>query len=342
MNQPLVSIIVPVYKVQQYIHRCIKTLCEQSLKDIEIILVDDGSPDDCPSICDYYAEKDKRIKVIHKVNEGLGYTRNCGISIATGKYIAFVDSDDFVSTNMYQILFEKAEATHSDVVFCNALYILPSGKEIPLTDFTSEHLYDGTQIKEIRKSFITSNTSIGKIISNTVWHGIYRTSLIKKNNIKFVSEREFPSEDRIFHLMLFEYVKSVVFIPDYLYYYCNNSQSIVNTFIFKKYELLNAERIKIISLFSSNKCTEDINAAYINQVFYYIKTLLRSRSITSKDKKKRIFEILHDQVWKEVSGKVQINHLNKSNRFFLFILNIKLFTILYYILIIYAYVKNSK
>lgn len=118
MNKiPKVSIIVPIYNVEKYLDRCIQSLVNQTLNDIEIILVDDGSPDNCPSMCDEYAQKDNRIKVIHKQNAGLGYARNSGLEIAIGEYIAFVDSDDYVDTSMYETLYKKAITISADAVF---------------------------------------------------------------------------------------------------------------------------------------------------------------------------------------------------------------------------------
>ena len=116
MQQPKVSIIVPVYGVELYLDRCLQSLLRQTLKDIEIILVDDGSPDRCPQMCDVYALKDCRIKVIHKNNSGLGEARNSGLEIATGEYIAFVDSDDYVENNMYECLYDIATNEKCDIV----------------------------------------------------------------------------------------------------------------------------------------------------------------------------------------------------------------------------------
>ena len=103
---PEISIIVPVYKVEGYLKKCIESICNQTIKNIEIILVDDGSPDQCGEICDYYSKRDSRIKVIHKENGGLSDARNAGLEIAIGKYIGFVDSDDFVSSDMFELLFD--------------------------------------------------------------------------------------------------------------------------------------------------------------------------------------------------------------------------------------------
>ena len=112
-----VSVIIPVYNVEKTLPRCIDSVIGQSLKDIEIILVDDGSPDKSPEICDEYRCKDSRIKVFHKPNEGLGYTRNYGIERAQGEYVAFVDSDDYIASDMLDKLYNTAIKEDADVVY---------------------------------------------------------------------------------------------------------------------------------------------------------------------------------------------------------------------------------
>ena len=104
MMTPKVSIIVPCWNVEKYLDRCIDSLVSQTLREIEIILVDDDSPDSVPEMCERWAEKDSRIKVIHKSNAGAGYARNSGLEVATGEYVAFVDSDDYIEPTMYEKL----------------------------------------------------------------------------------------------------------------------------------------------------------------------------------------------------------------------------------------------
>ena len=113
-----ISVIVPVYKVEKYLSQCVDSIITQTYQNLEIILVDDGSPDHCPDICDEYAKKDGRIKVIHKENGGLSSARNAGIDIATGDYIAFVDSDDFLSPTIYKSLYDAIIASHKDIAIC--------------------------------------------------------------------------------------------------------------------------------------------------------------------------------------------------------------------------------
>lgn len=156
---PKVSIIVPVYKVEQYLPRCIESLLNQTLHEIEIILVDDGSPDNCPAICDTYAAKDSRIRVIHKQNGGLFRARHTGIEAATAKYVGAVDGDDFVSPDMFETLLQEAETHDSQMVCCSLVKYWSDdrqkcdGHSDSLTGFYSDHalenlirnhLFDGT------------------------------------------------------------------------------------------------------------------------------------------------------------------------------------------------------
>ena len=125
-----VSVIVPVYKVENYLRKCVDSLLNQTLTDIEIILVDDDSPDNCGKICDEFAAKDHRVKVIHKQNEGLSMARNVGIMAATSSYIGFVDSDDYVADDMYEVLYKNLVENSADISVCG-LYDCYSGKKIP-------------------------------------------------------------------------------------------------------------------------------------------------------------------------------------------------------------------
>ena len=114
-NNPKISVIVPVYKVEKYLDKCVESIVNQTYKNLEIILVDDGSPDNCPAMCDEWAEKDERIRVIHKENGGLADARNAGMDIATGDYIGFVDSDDWIEPNMYEVLLKNALKYDADI-----------------------------------------------------------------------------------------------------------------------------------------------------------------------------------------------------------------------------------
>ena len=140
---PKISVIVPVYNVERYLDRCIQSILNQTLKELEIILVDDGSPDNCPALCDEYAQKDARIKVIHKKNEGLGFARNAGLNLASGKFVSFLDSDDWVAPAMYETLYRVAEKMKCDTVYCSLQYYYSKDKIIPFEEVGQEVFFRG-------------------------------------------------------------------------------------------------------------------------------------------------------------------------------------------------------
>lgn len=147
-----VSIIVPVFNVEKYIERCVKSLENQSYKNLEIILVDDESPDRCPQMCDEYAKKDERIKVLHKKNGGLSDARNAGLDVATGKYIAFVDSDDWVEKNFIETLYKNAKKENADISIIGCTLVWDDGRKKQLSNDDEYYLFDReTAIRELLK-----------------------------------------------------------------------------------------------------------------------------------------------------------------------------------------------
>ena len=128
MKDELITVIVPVYKVEKYLDRCVQSIVDQTYTNLEIILVDDGSPDNCPKMCDEWAKKDKRIKVIHKQNGGLSDARNAGLEKAKGKYVGFVDSDDYISPIMYEKLYKCIIDNQADMAMCGFSTVDEKGK----------------------------------------------------------------------------------------------------------------------------------------------------------------------------------------------------------------------
>lgn len=171
----LISVIVPIYNVEIYLNKCIESIAKQTYHNLEIILVDDGSPDNCPNMCDEWAEKDSRIKVIHKANGGLSDARNAGLSIATGDYIAFVDSDDYIEPDMYEKLLKVALERHSDIVSCKLRMVYENAEYSVSTEDTEE------EIEYLPEEALAA--LIDDKIRQVVWNKIYRADLIK--NILF-------------------------------------------------------------------------------------------------------------------------------------------------------------
>ena len=227
-TMPKLSVIVPIYNVEKYLDCCIQSIINQSLKDIEIILVDDESPDNCPQICDKYVQSDHRIKVIHKKNEGLGFARNTGIEQASGKYITFVDSDDFVSPQTFEHLCNYIDHHSLDVIYYRYQRFTDISKIPQCTISDSLELYQNDDIKKMMLNIIASgpDKKLNHKIECSSCCAIYKMEIIKRNNIHFHSERQLISEDLIFNLDFLSFSHKAAINQSTFYYYRTNTQSL--------------------------------------------------------------------------------------------------------------------
>ncbi len=219
--QPKVSVIVPVYNVEKYLPECLDSLINQTLRDIEIICVDDGSKDNSLQILNEYARKDNRIKVIHKENGGLSSARNAGIEIAIGKYLAFVDSDDFVDTNTYERTYDEVEKNNADIL-CFGWKNFPVGHGREDCCPKNKVYHDWFTAKRTRESI-------------HAWNKLYKSSFIKDNNLRF-NEKSKCTEDECFNLCAYPLAKTIVHISDKLYNYRYREGSLVFTNVKKRLE----------------------------------------------------------------------------------------------------------
>ncbi len=214
MNKPLFSIIVPIYKVEQYLERCINTLINQTEKNFEIVLVDDGSPDKCPDICDEYAKKDNRILVIHKENGGLSDARNAGVEKANGKYIMFVDSDDYIDNDSCEKLVGYTE-NNVDVIVIDG--ISEGGyRNIAHTGINNHSVYAGVDF--IKNSVISGS------IPMAAWLYIYRRQFLVENKLQF--KKGIYHEDEEFTPRAILKAESVINTGLTLYHYIIRENSI--------------------------------------------------------------------------------------------------------------------
>ena len=233
---PKVSVIIPVYKVEQYLSRCVDSVLRQMFADIEVILVDDGSPDCCPKICDNYSEQDERVVVIHKTNGGLASARNAGMRAATGEYIFFVDSDDWIDSNTRKQLVEIADNYNVDFVRYRPMYAgWPGREEGSLCNFGTEWmlhegLYDRNMIRQLVFPHLIAgaNLSLGAIVS--ACRSLYRRCRLTENHIEFEDEVRY-SEDTIFSAKVVMAANSFYYLdgPRY-YHYFYNPNSITRSF----------------------------------------------------------------------------------------------------------------
>ena len=273
---PKVSVIIPIYNVEPYLDRCIQSVRNQTLKDIEIILVDDGSPDNCPAMCDEYARQDNRIKVIHKKNAGLGYARNSGLDIATGEYVAFLDSDDFVDVVMYEELYKTAKEFGLDTCYCSFNYY-QANKVIPRNEVVQFELFQGQgAVKKFLLDMVGPDPSYPHEVKYLmcVWKAIYSLNLIKRFNLRFDSEKELASEDILFHSIYLPKATNVGFVPDCLYYYCENGSSISKTYSDTKFQLIRNSLMEVKKRLEQVYSREDYLTHYQRYLFLSLRGVL--------------------------------------------------------------------
>lgn len=236
----LVSVIIPVYNTAQYLDKSVHSVVSQSYDKLQIILIDDGAKDNSPQMCDVWAQKDKRIQVIHKENEGLGLTRNCGLDNATGKYVCFLDSDDTLELNTIEVCVEILEKKQADACFYprktfNANGEFEINKNVPhKLEFIDDEvknefskIYFGQLPQEKEEPFIHPSICRGMFLNET----------IQKNGLRFQSERVCLSEDVVFGLEFCKVAKYVIIIPQYYYNYTYNASSLTKAYNPKRLQL---------------------------------------------------------------------------------------------------------
>lgn len=231
--RPKVSVIVPVYRTEAYLKRCVDSLLEQTMKELQIILVDDGSPDGCPALCDRLAREDGRILALHQENKGAGPARNLGLERADGEYIAFVDSDDYVLPEMYERLYTAARSCDADMVLSGLRYLggivldQEGGEEIK-NSFTQEEIFQGEDgLKKLMLGI--AGAAPGEREDSrygfSACKNLYRGALLRQSGVRFLSEREICSEDALFLLDFLLLRPRAVGIPGAWYCYCRNGYS---------------------------------------------------------------------------------------------------------------------
>lgn len=270
-NQPLVSVIVPVYNAEKYIDRCIQSLLSQTLSDIEIIMVDDGSADRSGAICEQYARKDQRINVFHQTNRGVAAARQRGIDMAQGIFSIHVDPDDWIESTMLEELYTKAIKSNSDVVICNFVAVYPK-KNVVVTQELDENMSPSESLNNLLQ-----NKMHGSLCTKLI-----RTQLYHKFNIRFVQELNY-CEDYLVCVKLFTHDIKITYLNSALYYYDQivNNDSITRIYTIKTLH----QRLRFIEelqrVISNIDCIGPSNA--ITEVAYecYKHKILSSRDFAN-------------------------------------------------------------
>lgn len=311
MLEPKISIVVPVYRVEKEIHRCIESLLNQTFKDIEIILVDDGSPDNCPQICEEYSKKDDRVKVIHKENGGLSDARNYGLLESLGEYILFVDSDDYIDKNTCEVFFSNIN-NNVDIIVGDAVRIEDENKLLMShTEIQSEVVLSG-------KDFLKIQLKSRKMYM-AAWTNLYSKKFLIESDLFF--KKGILHEDEQWSPRVFLMAKRVKYVKLPFYYYIIRENSItkkkdrtkngidlINTCYELEaiYEKIDDEELKnllndyLVMLFLHAINYGNLYSKKFNSI--YSKEFLIGKSLTNKNKAKVKLFIFNKNIYKKVNN----------------------------------------
>lgn len=306
---PKISVIVPVYKVEKYIGQCIESILSQTFKDFELILVDDGSPDNSGAICDEYAQKDARIRVFHKENGGVSSARNTGIENASGQWIYFVDSDDWVETITLRLLYEQTEKVCTDLV---------------IHGLSNDYIYKNQIAKD--KYTLIDNPDYKQIIEETDKWGLlkgpvcklFKSAIIKNGKIKFDTSLSY-GEDTKFSFEYLALCNSVSFIPMHLYHYCFRGEESLTRqkhsfeFWIQAANMVRNVRIPVYENFQMNSTYRDyVDQVYFDHVCRAINTLYSHNSHLNHYQRNELLSVIrNDNLIKTFHPSLSIHNLYK-------------------------------
>ncbi|MBQ5823851.1 MAG: glycosyltransferase family 2 protein [Clostridia bacterium] len=275
----LISIIVPVYNVEKYIHQCVDSIINQTYTNLEIILVDDGSPDNCGRICDEYAAKDSRIKVIHQANQGLSAARNAGVALSNAEWISFVDSDDIIHPQAIELMFSALKKEKADISTAH----MTNFEDGNIPDSFYSKFSEKYTINEVNEEFLS------EIFPDSRYHSACNRIINKKFLIEFPFEVGRYHEDSPVISKILYFSQRMVIVPYELYFYRNNQNSITRTnFTLKNLDLLWAweQQIEFYKSIGFKKMQKILEFQYFFSAGKFYNNILESKDIDHTEAKK--------------------------------------------------------
>ncbi|WP_297900490.1 glycosyltransferase [uncultured Parabacteroides sp.] len=283
MRTPIISIIVPVYNVESYLSCCIDSILNQTFSDWELLLINDGSKDGSGTICDLYASRNNRIRVFHQVNQGVSSARNQGIELAKGKYLMFIDADDYVAENILEKMLYPAEIYNIDVVLCG----VTTSSDIKLNIPTYRVLQHDFIMNGLYPLWFNGGCNL-----NSVCAKLYRRKVFLNNDIRFENRRR--GEDWLLNIKLFQRIRNIYYLPLPLYIYVRHADSAMTAYLPEQFELWIENRNiwhHIIEKYRLRIDDKSFNTQWITKVFYYLLFVVYS----DNQYRKKLANILHSK-----------------------------------------------
>ncbi len=285
MAAPKVSVIVPVYNTEKYLQQCIGSITSQTIREIEIIIVDDGSREECAVLCDSLAKTDDRIRVIHKENAGPGFARNTGIEAANGEYIGFVDSDDYIKPDMYDVLYNAALKNNADLVISGISFVGgntfgKSGEYEEKHYFHKDTLFQKEDIKNLLLGVVGAlpHEPDDSRYGVSTCKNLFKRSVITDKKIEFLSERKVMSEDAIFMIDFIKQIEKAVGITGAFYCYRRNDESFSKSYRSDRFSMVQSF-INELENHIKDVCKREEYSLYLNRLIQGYGRILCSQEI---------------------------------------------------------------
>lgn len=336
-----VSIIIPIYNVEEFLPKCLESVIGQTYADLEIICVDDGTPDKSAAVILSYAEKDGRIKLISQQNQGLSGARNTGISAATGEYIVFLDGDDWLDCEAVAAAVEAAEKNSADVVMWSYVREFPERSAEKII-FDEDKLFDGEGSRELHRRMAgllgeeTSNPANADSLV-TAWGKLYRADIIKENELRFVDTKIIGTEDALFNLHFFGFVKRAYFINrPFNHYRKDNTASLTRSYKSRLFAQWNELYDRMESYIAENGLGEDFAEALNNRICFSMIGLGLTELLNSDGHRARIRnikKILSTERYQKAYGRLNMKYLPVHWKIFFFLCQKRLAFGVYFLLI---------
>lgn len=328
----MISIIVPVYKVEKYIKQCVDSIIAQTYKDIEIILVDDGSPDNCPYICDNYAKADSRIKVVHKKNGGLMSARQAGLRAATGDYIGFVDGDDWIEPDMYEHFAAVIEKYNPDMALCEFYFAYPQKDELSSQKLSKPYFEKDDMEQEIYPTMLFKGVYFMTGINPCCWSKVFKRELLEKNLYNVTTKIKIGEDAAFTYPCLLE-ANSVAYVDKFLYHYRINQESMTKAYDIHLEDtiLIPFEILKDVFSGSEYDFSNQINYYLIFLVNFVIRNEAHPNNKKSLKEKIRTFKrFASNEDVVSAAKSVELSRLPKHTQLIVKFLSMKSSVLLYF------------
>lgn len=324
----LVSVIIPVYNAEKFIDKCLKSVIKQTYSNLEVIIINDGSKDGSKEICEKYAKKDFRIKLINKENGGVSSSRNLGIKESNGDYLMFIDSDDWIELNTVQCYIDVLKNNYPDIIQSNYFFNYDN-REVINNKEARDGLLNSSN-NELKKAIFSISYSNFNNFGSIRWicGKFYKSSLIKNNNI-FLNENIYLLEDGIFNLKIFDYSSKIEFINIPLYHYRQLATSASNRYNYDQLNQYDLVLEELLPIAQKSSLVDFYNNTAFEFLITYISRTCNNNSFDKKEIYSLISSVINSDKYKKCVYNLNKKTLSKKEKIIRFFVKNKMIKILY-------------